>query len=126
VKKTTGFVVTGLFVALLLAGFVSNFASSSPDGLDAATTRGCTVATDGTITGGTCMAQGAKQHELTGSPLADYTLPGVNHWVSTAIVGVTGVLATFALAGLLFRLARRRGPAIADADAARPVLAGRG
>jgi cobalt/nickel transport protein len=116
VKRTTGFLLAGLFVALLLAGVVSNFASAAPDGLDAATTRGCTVNDAGEITGGTCMAQGAKDHEVAGSPLADYSVSGLDHpYLSTGLSGVLGVLLTFAVAGGLFWLTRgRRGTAEAE------------
>jgi len=103
-----GFVLAGLFVALLLAGVVSTVASGAPDGLEAASTRGCTVNAAGEITGGACIAQGAKEHEF-GGPFADYGVAGVgNAFVSTAITGVLGVLVTFAVAGGVFRLARRR------------------
>lgn len=115
-KRTTGFLLAGLFVALLLAGVVSNFASAAPDGLDAATTRGCTLNDAGEITGGTCMAQGAKDHEVAGSPLAEYAVTGLdNPYLSTGLSGVLGVLLTFAVAGGVFWLTRsRRGTAEGD------------
>jgi cobalt/nickel transport protein len=109
VKKTTGFLMAGLLLALLLAGVVSNFASGSPDGLDATSTRGCTLDADGEITGGTCMAQGAKDHEVAGSPFADYGIAGFsNPYLSTGLSGVLGVLVTFGVAGGVFWLARSR------------------
>ncbi len=115
-SRGRGFVLVGLAVALLLAGVVSNFASSAPDGLDSASLRGCTVDADGRITGGTCIAQGTREHELAGSPFAEYAARGVNHpFLATAVSGVTGVLLTFALAGLLFGVTRRRGRAAAPA-----------
>jgi cobalt/nickel transport protein len=96
-------------VALLLAGVVSNFASGSPDGLDSASTKGCTVNAEGEITGGDCMARNAKDHELGDSPLADYGIRGIdNAFLSTGISGAAGVLLTFAVGGGLFWLARRR------------------
>jgi len=101
------FIVAGLFVALILAGVVSNFASSSPDGLDAAARQGCTVDADGEITGGTCMAQKERGHQLAGSPFAGYG----DGALSTAVSGVVGVLVTFAVGGGVFWLARRRQPA---------------
>ena len=108
-KRTSGFLLAGLFVALLLAGVVSNFASSSPDGLDATSTRGCTLDADGRITGGTCMAAGQKEHETADSPLADYSVAGLdNPYLSTGLSGVAGVLVTFALAGGVFFLVRGR------------------
>lgn len=102
------FVLAGLLTALLLAGVVSSFASSAPDGLDSASTRGCTTNAAGEITGGTCMAQGAKDHELADSPLADYGIAGVgNAYLSTGLSGVVGVLLVFAVAGGLFWALRR-------------------
>jgi cobalt/nickel transport protein len=109
VKKTTGFLLAGLFVALLLAGVASNFASSSPDGLDATSYRGCTRNAAGEITGGTCIAQGTKDHEVAASPFADYGIAGFdNPYLSTGLSGVLGVLVTFGVAGGLFRLTRGR------------------
>jgi cobalt/nickel transport protein len=104
-------VLGGLLVALLLAGVVSNFAATSPDGLDATALRGCTVDADGRITGGTCMAQSQRDHEV-GGPLAEYGIRGIgNDFVSAGLAGVAGVLLTFAVGGGLFWLARRRQPA---------------
>ncbi|MEU8260758.1 PDGLE domain-containing protein [Micromonospora sp. NPDC048999] len=108
-KRSWPFLLGGLLVALLLAGVVSNYASSHPDGLDASLLKGCTVNADDEITGGSCPAQQAKEHEL-GGPLADYGVRGVtNGFLSTGLSGVIGVLLTFALAGGLFWLTRRRG-----------------
>lgn len=107
-RKSTGFILAGLLVALLLAGFVSNFASGDPDGLDSAALDGCTVNAAGDITGGSCMAQKAADHEL-GGPFADYGVAGIgNDFVATAIAGVLGVLVVFAIGGGLFWLLRRR------------------
>ena len=110
-KKLGWFLAGGLLVALLLAGVVSNFASRSPDGLDAATLRGCTTDANGTITGGTCAAQRAQDHQLKDGPLADYGVKGVgNPYLSTGVAGVVGVLVTFGLGAGLFWLLRRRKP----------------
>ncbi|MEU9823987.1 PDGLE domain-containing protein [Micromonospora chersina] len=110
-KRPWPFVLGGLLVALLLAGVVSNYASSHPDGLDSSLLKGCTVNADHEITGGSCPARQAKDHELADSPLADYGVRGVsNGFLSTGLSGVLGVLLTFALGGGLFWLARRRGP----------------
>lgn len=106
--RTPAFILGGLLVALLLAGVVSNFASSAPDGLDSTARRGCTVDAAGEITGGTCMAQSERDHEV-GGPLADYGISGIdNGFLSTGVAGAAGVLITFALGGGLFWLARRR------------------
>ena len=63
-RKLGWFVGGGLLVALVLAGVVSNFASSSPDGLEYASREGCeTVDENGEETlVGTCMAQ--REEEL--------------------------------------------------------------
>lgn len=117
-KRSWPFLLGGLLVALLLAGVVSNYASAHPDGLDSSLLKGCTVNADDEITGGSCPAQQAKDHELADSPLADYGVRGVrNGFLSTGLSGVLGVLLTFALGGGLFWLARRRGPATAPAGA---------
>jgi cobalt/nickel transport protein len=58
------------------------------------------------------MAQGEKEHQLADSPFADYGVAGIdNPYLATAIVGVVGVLGTFAVGAGLFWLVRRRTPA---------------
>ncbi|HEX5594855.1 MAG TPA: PDGLE domain-containing protein [Micromonosporaceae bacterium] len=110
-RKNIGFLLGGLLVALLIAGVVSNFASSAPDGLESAATKGCVRNADGEIIAGSCMGANAKEHELGDSPLAEYGLKGVdNAFLSTGLAGVTGVLLTFVLGGGLFWLARTRRP----------------
>lgn len=105
------FLIAGLFVALLLAGVASSFASGSPDGLDYAAREGCTFNADDEITGGTCMLQQEQDHQLADSPLADYGIKGVdNEMLSTGLSGVAGVLLTFAIGGGLFWMIRRRKP----------------
>ncbi|MEH0933645.1 PDGLE domain-containing protein [Micromonospora psammae] len=117
-KRSWGFVAVGLLVALLLAGVVSNYASAHPDGLDSSLLKGCTVDADDRITGGSCPAQQAKDHELADSPLADYGVRGIdNGFLSTGLSGVVGVLLTFAIGGGAFWLLRRRAPAGAEATA---------
>ena len=114
-RRTLGFVLGGLLVALLLAGVVSGFASPHPDGLDSSLRTGCTFDAEDNITGGDCPARQAREHELANSPLTDYGIRGVdNPYLSTGLSGVLGVLLTFALGGGLFWLARRRTPAGAD------------
>lgn len=114
-KRSGWFLLGGLLITLLLAGVVSNFASSSPDGLDSASTKGCVVDEAGDIVGGTCMASNAKEHELGDSPLADYGVRGIdNAYLSTGLSGVVGVLLTFAVAGGIFWLVRSRRPAMKE------------
>ena len=110
-RKLGWFLGAGLLVALILAGVVSNFASGSPDGLDSATLQGCTTDEEGNITGGECMAQKARDHELADGPLADYGIKGLdNPYLSTGLAGVAGVLLTFAVGAGFFWVVRRRGP----------------
>jgi cobalt/nickel transport protein len=87
---------------------VSSFASGNPDGLEYAAREGCTLDENGEIIGGSCMAQSEREHDLAGSPFADYGVRGLDGPLGTAVSGVLGVLVTFAIAGALFWLIRRR------------------
>ncbi|GAA3338233.1 PDGLE domain-containing protein [Amorphoplanes nipponensis] len=110
-RRLGWFLAGGLLVALLLAGVVSNFASGSPDGLDATARQGCTFDSHGEITGGDCMARREQDHQLADGPLAGYGIRGIdNPYLSTGLAGVLGVLVTFAVGGGVFWLARRRSP----------------
>jgi cobalt/nickel transport protein len=121
-RKLGWFLAGGLLVALALAGVVSNFASRSPDGLDATTLKGCTVDGAGNITGGQCMAQQAGRHQTKDSPLANYGIAGVkNRYLSTGLAGAAGVLVTFGLGAGLFWLVRRRPAAATPSHQANPV-----
>jgi cobalt/nickel transport protein len=95
-------------VALVVAGVLSYFADSDPDGLDSATLKGCEVVETaaGEELTGSCIAQRAGDHHLADSPLADYTVDGDDRF--TGVAGVLGVLATAVVAGGLFWLLRRR------------------
>ena len=105
------FLIGFLLVALVIAGGLSYFASSDPDGLDSVTLNGCTVTetAEGEQLDGTCIAQNAGDHAMAGSPLADYSVGGGEGTVGLA--GVIGVLAAVLVAGGLFWLLRRRGTA---------------
>ena len=99
------FVLGGLLVALALAGVVSNFASSDPDGLDTVAREGCTFDAQDNITGGSCIAQRETENQTKDSPLAGYSVKGVgNDVLSTGVSGVVGVLVTFAVGGGVFWL----------------------
>jgi hypothetical protein len=101
-RRTTGFVLAGLLVALLIAGVGSRYASSSPDGLESAAST-------------TGFADTARDSAAAGSPLADYGVAGVSEgWLSGGVAGVVGVLLVLALAGGLTLLLRRRSPAGRD------------
>ncbi len=96
--------------AILIAGVVSYFASSSPDGLDSATLKGCQVVeTDaGEQLTGECIAQSATDHTMSDSPLADYTLGGKE--ATGGLAGIIGVVVVLAVGGALFWvIARSRG-----------------
>ena len=94
--RTRNLLIAAFVVSLLLAGVVSYYASSSPDGLEK-------VSADHGI------SQQAKDHDLDGSPLADYGVDGVDDArLSGGLAGVIGVGITFVLASGLVLLVRRR------------------
>lgn len=88
-------------VSLLLAGVVSYFADSNPDGLDHVTEQ-------------QGIAEHARDHPLADGPLADYAVGGDDRL--TGLAGVVGVVLTLAVAGGLFWLLRRRSGARPDAQ----------
>jgi cobalt/nickel transport protein len=107
-KRTAGFFLGFLVIALLVAGGLSSFASSDPDGLDSVTLHGCQVAeVDGKEQlHGSCIAQNAQDSATAGSPLADYAVGGGEG--TTGLAGIIGVVVTLAVAGGLFWVLRRR------------------
>ena len=104
-RSTKPLIAVGAFITLAIAGGVSYFASSAPDGLDATTLQGCTLDAEGNITGGSCAAQRAQDHEL-GGFLADYGIKGLDD--STGLAGVIGVALTFVIGLAIFWLIRSR------------------
>ena len=110
-RRPTRFHIGFLLVALAIAGGLSYFASSDPDGLDTVALQGCEAVETaaGEELTGECIAQNATDPATAGSPLADYSLVGSDGTVGVA--GVIGVLVTLILAGGLFWLLRRRGTA---------------
>ncbi|MEU5871441.1 PDGLE domain-containing protein [Glycomyces sp. NPDC047369] len=102
------FLVTGTIVTLVLAGFVSLFASASPDGLESVLLTGCDTA-DGEITGGTCVLQSAGDHEI-GGAFADYGMSFLdNEVLGASLAGILGALLSLGVAtGLFWLLARGR------------------
>jgi hypothetical protein len=89
-------VVTGVLVALLLAGVASYYASSAPDGLNR-------VARDHGI------SRTEKQHRTADGPLAGYRAKGVeDDRLSGLVAGVTGALVVLVLFGGLTLVLRRR------------------
>ncbi|MDA1360686.1 PDGLE domain-containing protein [Glycomyces luteolus] len=104
--KTKRLWTTGVVVTLILAGFVSLFASASPDGLESVLLTGCET-TDGEITGGTCVLQAAGDHEI-GGAFADYGISFLdNEILGASLAGIIGVILTLAVAtGFFWLLAR--------------------
>ena len=83
---TKRLLVLGLLVSVLLAGVVSFYASSSPDGLEK-------VAED------IGFIETAEPHAIEDSPLADYGVSGVDdERLSVGLSGVIGVALTAVIA----------------------------
>ncbi|QES55049.1 cobalt ABC transporter permease [Streptomyces venezuelae] len=88
--------VTGLVTALVLAGFVSFYASASPDGLEK-------VAADKGID------EKVEEHAAANSPLADYSVKDVDDArLSGGLAGIIGVGVTVAAGTAIFWSVRRR------------------
>ncbi|MFJ6086167.1 energy-coupling factor ABC transporter permease [Streptomyces sp. NPDC092369] len=88
--------ITGLVTSLVLAGFVSFYASSNPDGLEK-------VAADKGID------KKAEEHASADSPLADYGVKDVeNARLSGGLAGVLGVGVTIVAGSAVFWAVRRR------------------
>lgn len=105
--RNRGFLLAGLLLALVLAGVVSGFASSDPDGLEK-------VAED------KGFAATADEHALADSPLADYGRPDDGEGIGTPLAGVVGVGVTFAFGLGLFALVKRRDSAGQPGSAGQP------
>ena len=107
--STRALVVTGVLVALLLAGVVSYYASASPDGLNR-------VAED------KGFSQTETEHHGDGSPFAGYDTVGVgDERVSKGVAGVVGSLVVLVLAGGVTLLVRRRTPEAEAGDEREPA-----
>ena len=88
-------VVVGLAVSLALAGGVSYYASSHPDGLEK-------------VAGDVGFLDTAKESAVKDSPLAGYGVAGVkSERISNGLAGVIGVASTAAISfGLFYGLRR--------------------
>jgi cobalt/nickel transport protein len=94
--KQKTFLISGFIASLLLAGVVSFYASSHPDGLEK-------VAED------IGFIETAKENTNADSLLADYGVKGVdNERLSVGAAGVIGVIATGVISTGLFMLVRRK------------------
>ncbi len=90
------FYIAGFIVSLFLAGVVSFYASSSPDGLEK-------VAQD------IGFIDTAKDHANADGTLADYGVKGIeNERASVGVAGVIGVIGTAVFAGIGFKLIARK------------------
>ena len=94
--STRRLMVVGILVCLVLAGVVSYYASSHPDGLErVAREKG--------------FADSAAPHASDGSPFAGYATRGIDDArVSGGVAGVVGGMLVFVIAGGLFLAVRRR------------------
>lgn len=86
-RRNTAFVLGGLLVAFLLAGFLSGYASSSPDGLEKVAEE------EG-------FAHTAKDHSFADWPVADYAVSGIdNERLAGGVAGIIGVCLVFLVGG---------------------------
>ena len=94
--KQKSFLISGFIASLFLAGVVSFYASSNPDGLEK-------VAED------IGFIETAEDHTYAEGALADYGVKGVeNPRLSTGLAGVIGVVATGVISTGLFMMVRRK------------------
>ena len=92
------FYISGFVISLFLAGVVSFYASSSPDGLEKAAEDVGFIET-------------SKDHSFGDFTLADYGFKGLeNARLSVGFAGLIGVAATALIAMGLFRLIRKKAP----------------
>jgi len=101
--RTKTFMVVGVLVALLIAGVVSFYASSSPDGLEYVAEK-------------TGFSDTADESATEDGPMAGYSAKGVDDpRLSGGIAGITGALVVLVLAGGIAMLVRRSGAERGDA-----------
>jgi hypothetical protein len=94
--STRAFVIAGLAAALLIAGVVSFYASSHPDGLEYVAERAGFI-------------DSADEHAAADGPMADYATKGVDdERLSGGLAGVTGAVVTLLVTGGLVLVVRRR------------------
>ncbi len=90
-KSLKNFYLSFFFVALFLAGVISFYASSSPDGLEKVAEEIGFIDT-------------AKDSAVANSPLSDYGVVGItNERLSVGISGIIGVIITGIVAFYLFK-----------------------
>jgi cobalt/nickel transport protein len=95
--RTRTLVLSGLLVALVLAGVASYYASSHPDGLEH-------------VAGRTGFLDSADDHPAGDGPFADYATKGVDDArLSGGLAGVVGTVVVLVIAGGIGFAVRRRG-----------------
>ncbi|PSB12164.1 cobalt transport protein [Pleurocapsa sp. CCALA 161] len=105
-SRNLAFIISGLGVALLIAVFVSPFASSDPDGLDR-------VSQD--LKFEHKASEDAPAQKLPFANIFDeYALKGVPEAVATPMAGLVGTLATFGLAYGIGKLAIKKSSSSID------------
>ena len=96
--KNKKFLAAGFLVSIFLAGVVSFYASSDPDGLEK-------------VAGDIGFIETAKDHTYADGVLADYGVKGIeNERASVGVAGVMGVIGTAVVAGVMFRFIARKPP----------------
>jgi cobalt/nickel transport protein len=96
VDKNKKFLISGFVVSLFLAGVVSFYASSNPDGLEKVAEDIGFIAT-------------AEEHTNADGVLADYGVKGIeNERASVGVAGVIGVIGTAVVGGALFTFIARK------------------
>ena len=112
--RTRTFVVVGLAVAMLLAGVVSYYASSHPDGLEYVAEQAG-------------FADTAEESATADGPLADYRVKGVeDDRAAGGLAGVIGAAAVLALSLGLVHVVRRRGSRTGEPSAGPATGSGAG
>ncbi|MFE0424700.1 energy-coupling factor ABC transporter permease [Streptomyces sp. NPDC058953] len=109
-RSPRAFLLTGLAAAAVLAGVVSFYASTSPDGLER-------------VAGDKGFGDAADDHATADWPLADYEFGDIaNDRLAVGLAGVAGVGATAVAGTLVFRAVtrRRRAVAVRTATYSRP------
>jgi cobalt/nickel transport protein len=89
-SRNRAFILTGLGIALLIAIFLSPFASKNPDGLDR-------VSEDLKFKDKELEDKPAKKLPFS-AVFDEYTVKGVPETIATPLAGLAGTLATFGLA----------------------------
>lgn len=80
--------IYGLVIALIMAGIISLFASSSPDGLERYSID--------LFGGEEKLEEHTQGKEVINSPMPDYAIPGIeNETLSASLAGVMGVILIF-------------------------------